>query len=257
MTATSSRRRYRGRVTDSSVTTASGVRIACSELGVEGGPLVVMLHALGERGSDWDGTVRDRFAQSCRTLTLDLRGHGASDWPGEYSVALMSGDVEQVLDGLGVTGVVMVGHSLGGAVAFDLVERRPDLVRALVAEDVAPTGPRAPRPVPARPEAALPFDWDVVVAIRAEADRGDPRLLDALADIRTPTLIVAGGPQSTVDQGLLEQAASRLPHGTLRTVASGHYVHREQPEAFCDVVLEWLAELDGAPGGPSTPTLGG
>lgn len=224
------------------VTTAAGVRIVGTESGVGVGRPLVLLHALGEQGGDWDGIVRERFDRRFRTIALDLRGHGRSDWPGDYSVDLMSRDVAEVLDLRGVADAVVVGHSLGGAVGFDLAVRRPDLVAALVAEDVAPPEGGAPRPAPAKPAEDLPFDWDVVVSIRAEVDAGAPGLWDALPELRAPTLIVAGGPSSTVDQERLADAARRLPSGTVRTLESGHYVHRARPQEFTDLVLDWLTE---------------
>jgi hypothetical protein len=73
---------------------------------------MILLHALGERG----GGALERFSETHRAITI--RGHGRSDWPGEYSVSLMSDDVGAVLDGLGMRDVVLVGHSLGGVVAI-------------------------------------------------------------------------------------------------------------------------------------------
>jgi pimeloyl-ACP methyl ester carboxylesterase len=151
--------------------------------------------------------------------------------------------VEQVLDALGLVQVVLVGHSLGGAVAFELASRRPDLVSALVAEDVSPSLGRPSRPVPDRPQVDLPFDWAAVVAIRAEADRGDPAQWSALSRLAVPTLIVAGGPTSTLEQSTLAQAAELIPSGSIVTLDAGHYVHRERPDEFCDAVLGWLDDI--------------
>ena len=234
-------------MTDSHLETRQSVRIAESDTGSPDARPMVLLHALGEQGSDWDGVVLDRFAERYRTITLDLRGHGASDWPGDYGFRLMADDVEDVLDQMAVSGVVLVGHSLGGAVAYEVAVRRPDLVRVLVVEDAAPPQGQPARPVPDRPDADLPFDWDVVLAIRAEVDRGDPQLWEDVAAIRVPTLIVAGGGDSTVDQGQLAEVARRVGDGTIRTLPVGHYVHRERPDEFCDVVLGWLAEVEARP----------
>ena len=45
---------------------------------------MVLLHALGDDASSWD-RVAQRFAERYRVVALDLRGHGASDRPGEYA----------------------------------------------------------------------------------------------------------------------------------------------------------------------------
>ena len=51
-----------------------------------------------------------RFAERFRVFAFDLRGHGDSDWPGEYSFRLMRDDVAAALDELGLAGVALVGR---------------------------------------------------------------------------------------------------------------------------------------------------
>jgi len=61
-------------------TTAGGLRLAYQVEGHADKPPMVLLHALGERGSSW-APVKGRFAERFRVFTVDLRGHGDSDWP--------------------------------------------------------------------------------------------------------------------------------------------------------------------------------
>ena len=63
---------------------AGDIRLAYAVTGEPGAPPMVLLHALGERGADW-APVAGRFAERFRVFAFDLRGHGDSDWPGEYS----------------------------------------------------------------------------------------------------------------------------------------------------------------------------
>ena len=63
--------------------TAPGSGWPVSERASNRSPLV-LLHALGEQAASWD-EVRPALDQLYRVLALDLRGHGNSDWPGEYS----------------------------------------------------------------------------------------------------------------------------------------------------------------------------
>lgn len=78
---------------------ADGIVIGCQLSGDPGAPAMVLLHALGEQAATWDEVVA-RFATQFRVVALDLRGHGASTWPGTYSFTLMRGDVLGVLDAL-------------------------------------------------------------------------------------------------------------------------------------------------------------
>ncbi|MBP2400570.1 alpha/beta fold hydrolase [Streptomyces syringium] len=111
------------------------VRLAYRVSGQPDAPPLVLLHALGENAADWDA-VAPAFARHRRVFALDLRGHGRSDWPGDYSLELMQGDVIRFLDVLGLGQVDLIGHSMGGIVAYLLAGNHPQRVRRLVLEDV-------------------------------------------------------------------------------------------------------------------------
>jgi len=51
-----------------------------------------------------------------------------SDWPGDYSFELMPGDVLEALNQLGLSKVTLVGHSMGGTMAYMIAEQHPHLV---------------------------------------------------------------------------------------------------------------------------------
>jgi 3-oxoadipate enol-lactonase len=92
----------------------SGVGLACHLGGDPDAPPMVLLHALGEQANNWDA-VLPAFEPFFRVAALDLRGHGASDWPGAYSFELMRDDVLDAVDELKMHQIVLVGHSMGGA----------------------------------------------------------------------------------------------------------------------------------------------
>ena len=69
---------------------------------------------------------------------MDFRGHGESDRaPGTYRLEDYVADALSVLERLGQP-AQLVGHSLGGAVAWTVAQRRPELVRAAFLEDPPP-----------------------------------------------------------------------------------------------------------------------
>ncbi|MEU6611398.1 alpha/beta hydrolase [Streptomyces shenzhenensis] len=215
-----------------------GIRLACQVAGAASAPPVVLLHALGEDATDWDCLV-PVLARSRRVYALDLRGHGRSDWPGDYSLELMCADVLRFLDTLEPGHVDLVGHSMGGVVAYLLAQDHPQRVRRLVLEDVSTPRPREPS-VPSRPDGELTFDWEVVPAVRRQIDRPDPGWLERLGRITAGTLVVAGGPDSHVPQDGVAELARRIPDGHLVTIPVGHLVHRAAPEAFAEVVTAFL-----------------
>ncbi|GAB3682028.1 alpha/beta hydrolase [Angustibacter aerolatus] len=201
-------------------------------------PPLVLLPGTGDTAEAWD-VVAPALASARLVHAVDLRGHGASDRPGRYSIALMAGDVAALLPRLPDGQVDLVGHSLGGLVALDVAAAHPGLVRRLVLEDVGLLRPRAPAP-PARPPGDLAFDWRVVEQVRPEIDDPDPRWRAVVAGVRAPALVIGGGPTSHVPQEQVADLARALPDGHLMTIEAGHLVHDVEPERFVEVVETFL-----------------
>lgn len=217
---------------------ANGVSLAYQVLGNQGSPPMVLLHALGERGENWV-PVSTRFAEHHRVYALDLRGHGESDWPGGYSSRNMCEDVLGVLDQLDLERVILVGHSLGGAVGYLLAMKRPERVERLVIEDAVPPFKRN-RTIPEQPGHHLDFDWAVVPAIIGEINAGDPAAWEGLGMITAPTLLIGGGPTSHIPQDKLTEVTTQIPCCELVTIPAGHEVHAARPLEFAQIVIDWL-----------------
>ncbi|GAA1655692.1 hypothetical protein GCM10009828_101790 [Actinoplanes couchii] len=221
-----------------------GVAVRYRVGGDAGGRAVVLLHGLGGSGAGW-GTVPERLAGEFRVFALDLRGHGDSGKPGEYSFQLMRDDVLGFLDGAGLERAALVGHSLGAVVAVLLAQLAPERVTHLVLEDATVPRPgdldRPPLPEPDEP---TPYDFRAVNAVRAQLTDPDPAWWDATDAVTVPTLIIDGA-SSADRQEFLAASADRMPNARLVTIPAGHYVHRERPSAYLDAVLPFLRSTSG------------
>jgi pimeloyl-ACP methyl ester carboxylesterase len=79
------------------------------------------------------------FSRNRRCLSLNLRGHGESDKPQQdYTMAGYADDVAWVIYQLGLDRPIVVGHSMGGAIALQLAAEHPDVLRAIVLVDPSP-----------------------------------------------------------------------------------------------------------------------
>ena len=99
-----------------------------------GAPLV-LLHGLLDCAAGWDGIAR---ATPRPCVALDLPGFGGSDAPTRPRISAYAEAVTWALAELDVSDAVLVGHSLGGAVATAVAERAPERIRSLVL--LAPAG---------------------------------------------------------------------------------------------------------------------
>jgi len=118
------------------------------------GPSLILLHGYGESLVAWRG-VFDLLATHADVTALDLPGFGLSSKPPNgYGTEDLAASVLAAATALGVDSFVLVGHSLGGAVAVATARLAPRRVRALVLID----------PAGAEPPAILPESADVVHA---------------------------------------------------------------------------------------------
>jgi pimeloyl-ACP methyl ester carboxylesterase len=219
--------------------TVNGVRLACYVSGPDDAPPLVLLHGLTGQANTWN-VVGARFAEHFRVYAVDMRGHGESDRPGDYSFEGMAQDVSGLLDQLGLDQVDLLGHSMGGTVAYLIAEQQPSRIRKLVLEDTPPPSPIG-RAVPERPaEQPTDFDWAVVPGIFRQLNDPDPVWWDRLGEITAPTLIVSGGATSHVPQDKVAEAAARIPDATIHEIPVGHRIHASRPEEFAEVVLGFL-----------------
>ncbi len=115
-----------------------GLTLHALEWSTEGVPLL-FLHGFGNDAHIWDDFA-PVVAPHYRTLALDHRGHGDSDWSdaGRYGYDSLADDVEAVTNELGIERLVLIGHSLGGRVSTLFASRHPERMAGLVLVDIGP-----------------------------------------------------------------------------------------------------------------------
>jgi pimeloyl-ACP methyl ester carboxylesterase len=98
------------------------------------GPLVVLLHGFPMFWWTWRHQVTALADAGFRAVAMDLRGYGGSDHPPHgYDPITLAADVTGLIRTLGEQEAAVVGHGWGGAVAWTLGARHPDVVRGIVA----------------------------------------------------------------------------------------------------------------------------
>ena len=108
----------------------SGNSLHYRDWGGTGQP-VVLVHGLASNCRIWD-LVAPMLSQQFRVVALDQRGHGQSFKPDEgYDFATVVSDLDGVIDALGLTHPIIVGHSWGGDVALEYDIAYPGKARGL------------------------------------------------------------------------------------------------------------------------------
>jgi pimeloyl-ACP methyl ester carboxylesterase len=122
-----------------------GLTLAADTYGPPEGPPVVLFHGGGQTRHAWGGTARLLGDKGWRATTVDLRGHGESDWPAAgdgsgYTLDEFAADVRAVA-AVQSRPPVLIGASLGGLSSLVAIGEAPagtTVASGLVLVDVAP-----------------------------------------------------------------------------------------------------------------------
>ena len=248
------------------------------------GPPLVLLHANGHDHHDFDAILPALAA--FRTIAIDWPGCGESDLPRPPSSAgagLCCDVLEDVLSALDVPAAVLLGNSVGGTAALRLAGRRPGRVRALVLVDpgglVAPsalqrafcwvqgrelvrrlTGMAFARAYLKRRNAhaeallgrhrahrARPGRIALDAAMWRSFGRPEADVSAEAQTVRCPTLVIWGRLDPVLRARVEGRRARQLlPHARYLELDTGHVPFVEDPQAFLDGLLPFLAELPAA-----------
>lgn len=122
------------------VITAAGSRFAYREVGPRGGIPVVVLNHWGAVLDNFDPRIIDGLATRHHVIAVNYRGIGASGGLAPLTIDEMARDAIALIRALGHSTVDLMGFSLGGMVAQDMVLKAPDLVRKLILTGTGPAG---------------------------------------------------------------------------------------------------------------------
>uniref|UniRef100_A0A2K6MGK5 Epoxide hydrolase 4 n=1 Tax=Rhinopithecus bieti TaxID=61621 RepID=A0A2K6MGK5_RHIBE len=112
----------------------SGLRFHYVAAGERGKPLMLLLHGFPEFWYSWRYQLRE-FKSEYRVVALDLRGYGETDAPihrQNYKLDCLITDIKDILDSLGYSKCVLIGHDWGGMIAWLIAICYPEMVMKLI-----------------------------------------------------------------------------------------------------------------------------
>jgi pimeloyl-ACP methyl ester carboxylesterase len=256
------------------------------------GPTVVMLHGVGGGHLAFAPQVESFASVGYRAVSWDMPGYGSSAPIEPYTFKGLAESAIALIEALagpdreGTPPVILIGHSMGGMVAQEVVARRPGLVRRLVLCGTSPSFGRpdgdwqrefvASRTAPLDagqsmaelaaalvPQMAGPAAQAEGLALARHCMGLVPaatyrRAVACLAGfdrranlpaIRVPTLLVAGEHDRNAPPAVMQKMAAQISGSRFAQMPGiGHLMNLEAPEDFDALVLGFLA--DAASAGP-------
>ncbi len=228
---------------------------------------VVFIHGSGGNAGPWQ-KVMDGLADEYSSLAVDLPGHGGSQGEGMKSIQEYRSFMKDFLDALGWGGVILGGHSMGGAIVQDFSLHYPQYLKGLL---LVGTGARL-RVLPEALEMSRQMAFGEISSkfypwgfaekaspeIVAEGERewaktgARVRYYDFLAcdqfdimgemgKIRLPALIVCGKEDRLTPVKYSEFLNKKIAGSRLEIIeGSGHMVMLEDPQALCRAIMSFL-----------------
>jgi N-formylmaleamate deformylase len=255
----------------------TGGRLAYHRTGGLGPPLVLS-HGLTDNGLCWS-RLAEALSPDFDVIMLDARGHGASSPPGEGGVSpdMPGRDLAEAIRGLGLSNVILMGHSMGARATAACAAAFPELVRAVILEDppfIPPMSSEAAAKRLARFKDQVKqlrdmTDAELLALVRKQSPSWEPQELPAwiaskrqvqpgalpilptpwqedIRRIRSPTLLIHGDAGRGSMVGAPEAREARELNKDLRALrieGSGHNVRRENFPAYLLAVRSFLSEL--------------
>lgn len=244
-----------------------------------GGPTVVMLHGIGGGHLAFAPQVETFASAGYRAVAWDMPGYGHSAPIEPYTFKGLAQSCIALIESLKCPDIVLLGHSMGGMVAQEVVARRPELVSKLILCGTSPSFGKpdgdwqrefiAQRTAPLDagktmgelaevlvPQMVGPGSLPEGVRLAVHCMSLVPpstyrRALEclvtfdrraALPNIHVPTLLIAGEHDRNAPPAVMKKMAGVIPHGTYVEMRGiGHLQNLEAPDDFDGLVLNFLA----------------
>jgi pimeloyl-ACP methyl ester carboxylesterase len=214
------------------------------------GPAIVFTHGFGRTGDTWAPQV-EALAGDHHVVTWDMRGHGRSEAPpGPYTREDALADLGAVVDAAVAEGggpALLVGHSLGGYFSLAYTLGRPETVRGLA---LLSTGPGF-----RNPDSMAKYNRGIGTVAKAAglvenvanvALHHDSMVIDRLAEITCPVVVMCGLEDRPVYVNGVHYLAERLPSATLVEIAgAAHEPHVDKPDEVTAALRAHEALLAG------------
>jgi pimeloyl-ACP methyl ester carboxylesterase len=225
------------------------------------GPPLLLVHGLAASWRWWT-PVLDALTRRHHVYAVDLPGFGLTRANWWFSLKSAGRFICEVMEALELERADLIGHSMGGRICMDVAAHCPERVRRLTL--VSAVGIPWAKSYPE-------VGWDLLRESRAtpreylELVREDARRVrffelalatyqvladdfrDKLAQIQAPTLVVWGGRDILTPPEFGRVLAAEIPRAELALIeAAGHNPMWDDPGAFSDLVLSFLAGCRGA-----------
>ena len=208
------------------------------------GSTIVFTHGWTDNRNAWDGVITNLDDQA-RCIAWSIRGHGESfaPPPGQYTRDHTLSDLKAVTD-MSERKVILAGHSLGGYLSLAHCLLYPEDVEALILVGAGP-GFRKKESINQWNSSVIESakKLDLPEGSEATALHTDAWVLDALSEIKVPTLVVVGehDKRFRVSMSVFEKYLN--VKSSVVVEDAGHSVHRKKPLEVANAIKDFLTEI--------------